>query len=548
MIKVMLVDDEDLIREGLHDSVAWERLGMEVAGQAENGEQALRLFREIRPDIVVTDIKMPFLNGLELLERIKAEDPNPYFIILSGYEDFHFAQRAVKIGAFDYVLKPVELEYLEELLFKIKVEYESRAARRQEEQTIKDKLTRNLPLLRETFFKDLLFRNIPDGLLEEKAADLGLNSRLRCCQAILVQLDDVPEPLDADAGGSDDSSRFLQILKDAANGADEAFPVEMRRNELVLCVADEHELRLLTRVRTLCQSIRSELAIRLNRTATFSLGKVHLGLGKIAQSYEEALEAMEYKFVLGGSQTIRYEEIGEKLEPYSLILDDSERIRSIDFSDKASIEQNVKELMANLKTAGRNSYLYTQMIVSGIYILAIEKLKECGGTLQEIHDGPIHDYKEIAAYQTLEAVTDKLIAILFNIADYLDGRKQGRFASLVDRAKIHMKLHYADSAYSLEDAARHVNLSSSYFSLVFRQETGQNFIDCLTSIRIEKAMRLLESTGLRTYEISDRVGYNNATYFSTIFKRYTGHSPSEYRKRESAPGATGGNAPAGNSS
>lgn len=519
MIDVLLVDDEDMIREGIADSVDWARLNMHIVGQAEDGKDGLELFTQHRPQLILTDIKMPFMDGLELVERVKSLAPDTYIIIISGYDEFEYAQKAVKLGAHDFILKPIDLEDLEQILFKISMDYEDKKKRQTEEQVLKEKVDNSLSILREGFLKELLFRNIEADSIAGRIVDLEIKD-CNYGTVLVLQMDNQVN-LNRESG----FSSIKELLKDK----DGIFVVEMNKDELIIIILGATEGIIRSKMNKLFNSVRAE-----QPSLTIAYGNISASLPSLAQSYREALEALEHKFILGSGQNISYESIKGRVREYSGFINnkDHDIIYSLDFTDKDTIRKDVTELMDNIKAAGRDSYLYSQMIISNIYMAAIKALREFGGSVEEVFDQPIEEFKQLAAKPTVEMVKDELLVTLFRIADYINERKFGRYSYIIEKAKHYINQHHHNPNLSVDLVARYVNISNSYFSILFKQETGQTFVDYLTSVRIEKAKGLLKVSGYRSYEISDQVGFNNSTYFSTIFKRYTGCSPSEYRKRE----------------
>jgi two-component system, response regulator YesN len=516
VIDVLLVDDEDMIRQGIMQSVDWNNFNMRVIGEAEDGEEALEFFTKHKPQVILTDIKMPFMDGLELLEKVKAENDDTYIIIISGYDEFHYAQKALKLGAYDFILKPIDLDYLQEILIKINTDFVAKIEKQKDVLALKEKVENSRSILQEGFFKDLIFRKIDRDAVEEKLKELEIID-FEYNTALLVQLDE-PE-----------STNETFLNKELFEREEGIFIIEMNHREYVVLILGAHEADVKSKRRTICNRIRDEV----NASLTLAIGNIYPSILQLSQSYEEALEALEYKFILGNGQNIDYNNIKDRVKAYSNVINnkDYDLIYSLDFTDKQRLKNDLKQLMSDIKNAGRDSYLYSQMIISNIYMSAIKALKEIGGNVEEVFNHPLEEFKQLASNPTLDRVEDKLLVMLFKIADYINERKFGKYAFIIEKAKLYIHQQYQNPNLSIEDVARYVNMSNSYFSILFKQETGQTFVDYLTSFRIEKAKYLLKVSGYRSYEISDQVGFNNSTYFSTIFKKYIGCSPTEYRKR-----------------
>ena len=518
---VLLVDDEELIRQGIFESVEWDKLNMTVVGQAEDGEEALELYLQHKPQLILTDIKMPFMDGLELVERVKSQDPDTYIVIISGYDEFQYAQKAIKLGASDFILKPIDLEELEKLLHRISLEFFEKKKRELEERTMKEKVETSLTILQENFLKDIMFKridslSIQEGINELKIANTAYHT------VLLVQIDNTAQ-IDMTEQG------FYPFIHDVLAEEEETYTLEINHNELVILLFGENENLVKRKRSRIIQRIR--MGVKAHSITT-AFGSIYSALSFLAQAYEEAAEALEYKFILGSGHDISYDEVKGRKHEYANVINskDYDRIYSMDFTDKDRIEKDITLLMADIKNAGRDSYLYSQMIISTIYMSAIKALKEMGGTIEEVFH-PIAEFKQIVSNPTMDLMKVRLIETLLKIVNYMNDRKFGKSSYLIEKAKLYIQQGLHDPNFSIEAVARHVNISNSYFSILFKQETGQTFVDYLTSLRMKKAKYLLKNSGYRTYEISDMVGYNNSTYFSTIFKKYTGCTPSEYRKQ-----------------
>jgi two-component system response regulator YesN len=209
---------------------------------------------------------------------------------------------------------------------------------------------------------------------------------------------------------------------------------------------------------------------------------------------------------------------------------DTRLITFIKEQNKEGITGELEQLKTWLYQKGSESYLYMTFSLGSFYTHLMKELGESGINLQDIFQNPIEEFKKVAAGGTLESSIENLEQNLYKICDSIRINKS-RYGKLIDQAILYIQNHYMSSAFSIEEVAGAVCLSTSYFSTVFKSETGITFTDYLIKIRMEKARGLLENTNMKMYEISSRVGYENAAYFSAAFKRYYGKSPSEYQSR-----------------
>lgn len=242
-------------------------------------------------------------------------------------------------------------------------------------------------------------------------------------------------------------------------------------------------------------------------------------------------EALKLHFIKGTNSDIFYEEvvsyIGKEADPSpKLPLSGTTLISLIKKQDKKGLERELLQLKENLRQCGRESYLYMTFSISRLYTDLASELGSSGIELQDVFDDPMEEFKKVASSTTLEESIENLKQNLFKIVDSLNARKS-KYGKQVEQAIDHIKHHYSESTLSIEDVARTVCLSTSYFSTIFKNETGITFTDYLIKIRMERAKNLLENTHMKMYEISSMTGYENAAYFSAAFKRYFGKSPSD---------------------
>jgi two-component system response regulator YesN len=530
MLKVVLVEDEELIREGIYYGIDWTELGYTVAGQAENGLQALQVVDEVAPDVIITDIRMPFLNGLEFIEQVREKHPDTAVIIISGHDEFLFAQKAVKLAVHEYILKPIDLNDLQELLIKLSVRLKEKTAQQTEVQRMK-KQSNSLTL--ERTLRDFMHGN--------SEANVEATETIRAFKGnyyavLTIQIDDFPRltGLLADEGKAMD-----QMFRQAVSGLRlrdvQLVVVEENRGECHVCAAVKYLETFKNTVDEAGRTLRDAIAGSDGGfTITVAVGKPVSSLDRIGESYKQAQKALNYKFIVGGSRNITFKEI-EMLSKQDHVV----KSESVDFNllnfiktcDRDGIRRSLVELTADLQAQGGSSYLYMQMMAGNLYVQVMKVVKETGGSAEEVLQEPMETYRRLTAHQTLEGMTQELLDICLRVAHYIDSKKKDKFGHLMEKAKVYIQTHYAEENLSLESVALYVNMGSSYFSVIFKQETGETFIDYLTRVRMDKAKELLQLSGYKAYEIAYMVGYNNPSYFSTLFKKQFQVSPTDFRSQ-----------------
>ena len=532
MLRVVLVDDEEIIREGLAQGFPWQEAGFAIVGTAEDGEEALKVVAETDPDVVITDIKMPFIDGLEFIARIKPERPDLYIIIISGHDEFHYAQKALKLGADDYILKPIDLDYLRVLLRSIQSDFAERKKKAAEVGALRERLSENLPLLREHFFRELAAGKVNASGLPAQIKGYQLELR-RYCIAVVLQLDDyyltVAGRTEEERKAFDES--FARLIR--ANLGDDplAFAYENQPFEFTVFVTEEAPQPLQTKAAGLIARIRAAIADEY--TITAAVGTVKDSVLLFSESCQEAAEALNYKFILGKDRDLYFGDVVVPAEQRpafeGLGYQEAELMTAVRLADAALIRRQLGALIAEIREHGVSSRVYLRMVVSSIYLQALQVIKKTDCSPEEIFDHPLDVYQKIIAHQTIDGMAGELERVLVRVVDFINVKKGRKFYQVIAKAQEYLAQNYTRDDLSLEEVAGAVHMSSCYFSLIFKQETGNSFVDYLTKVRIEKAKELLLVSDSRSYEISYQIGYNNPTYFSTLFKKYVGVSPTEFR-------------------
>ncbi|MDO4270267.1 MAG: response regulator [Eubacteriales bacterium] len=534
MYQVIVADDEQIIREGLCRAIPWEKLGLSLAGQAANGAEAWALIRQHRPEIVLTDIRMPYLDGIELIRKMRGAGIEARIIILSGYSEFEYAQTAVKLGVSDYVMKPVDVPSMCRTLCGLKEDLDAQFHRENEVEELRRRVQEDGELA----LHGKLLRYMRRRISGEQFLD-GLPQPLAesaCCLCALLQLD----RFDHLTGGMPEEEIFRltqeleAVMLEQADRDGMLVMEESNGRYLILFyggAADDVAFAARSYIRRLRMSIA-------NRDYTTAVSAVFSPISRCPEAYDMALRTLERAFLVGVNQDVEPEP--EKKEAAGLpdTFDVGRIVRTISTFDKQAIRKEFAAIERDIRQTRHNSFLYTRMMVSFVYGEIMKLLADIHCPLQEIMEDSTGAYKRILSCQTLSGMMNELYAFIAEICDFLDdGHNANKNA--VERAKVYIEGHFSESGLTLDEVAGAVGMSPNYFSALFKQNEGRSFISYLTGVRLDRAKRLLESGDHRSYEVSYQCGYENPTYFSTIFKRHVGVSPSEYRAAAGGADAPG---------
>lgn len=530
MYKVMIVEDEMLVRVGLKSSVDWSKYGMEVAADLPDGQAAWDYYEKEKPDIVITDIRMPRMDGMELIERIREADKETRIVVLSCLEEFDLARRAMSLGVSNYILKLTMTEAeIGGVLEGVRGSLDEQGARGQ---PVEGKPhPSNLDLVKEKMLKDFLFYNIFSAdEFERFAVQHGLRLqpvRLVACKMELDRFSRMQEKF-KDEHGHLIKMTLLNVLGEIASAA--------RRGE-AFCIDDKHYLILLSfedvaseqaiqqETHAMLGSIQEAISTYFGASASFGVSGIRSGYKNLPALYADAGKALRHKFLTGTGQLHRVGQppdlggvrarIGRLREaaPLRALLSP---IKQKEYEAYlASLEASLSE---DRKTIESLLFHFLQWVGTSLYNDGQNEktlLMNVTGQLEEA--------------DTLLEMLDCVSVFFAEIVE--ETRNRLHMSSDITKAIQYIKQHYKENI-SLQAVADHVNLSFSYLSFLFKKELQITFIDYLNRYRIERAKELMAATQMKSYDIAVEVGFSpEYTYFSKVFKKVTGLNPNDYRRQ-----------------
>lgn len=529
MYRIILVDDEPLILAGIASLIQWETYGCSVVGKATNGSNALELIREAQPDIVITDIRMPVMDGLELVEQCKKEGLEFAFIVLTNLEEFHLARQAVRLGAVDYLVKlDLSPDALISSLERAKKECDLMESHRNKEMyhiLIKDS-EGQLDL---EYFKRLLSLKVPPQTMPE-----GLRERYRRPFIILFTMQ--PKHIQFD---SEDSYDFLfvhQQLMDVLQGITARYfkactLVDMNKNTLSLIVSSKENTSDKKSVQDFCLKVNGALNTYFGLTAIFGLSLKKNEIGELPQALDEARTAMEHYYYNSQSPVVFYEGQGRTVSGTSgrdfninflkrplsaaVSMNDSARLREI-FEELISLIAQYKPDKSQAVSACINLYTY-------LYSLFQKEGEACGDTFPYSIDVA----EQLNRLGSLEDILTWLNRFCDKLCHLIPERRDNRSDKLVCLTRRYVDTHYSEKL-TLSGIAGHLKISPGHLSSTFSKFMDMTVSDYIAQVKIEHAKELISSHEYLIYEVADRLGFENAYYFSKVFKKVCGMSPREY--------------------
>lgn len=529
MYKIAIIDDEQIVREGIRDLVDWQALGLEVVGDAEDGEKGYALIEEKRPDIILLDINMPKINGLELTRMIREKYKDMKIILITGYDEFGYAREALRLGVEDYILKPVTKAEITELLRNLVLKLETEEKQKKQRITMARKIEKSTHLLRQELLRQLIYGDIDSPLAQKRAEDLGIPIDKKKYAIVL---------LEGDKNEIFDNDVLLDFALDNIISEwleDNNVGINFRTEGLkhaILYYRDIDDVRSEKFYIDTLEEVKNIIEEYLNTTISIGAGKLVEHWDDLSNSYYEAKVALGQRFFLGNSLIIKGgEELTAKVisQPNNFIQIEEEFLKKVQVGDSTEVEKLIEEI-GNMMEGQQQCKEDCQAIWIQLSILMLKKFVEMDKDIIHIFNRDIDIYTEIYQCKTLQEVKEWVKGLYRECNEFIKERSTPNKIYMI-KILSYIDENYHEKDLSMTTVCDHVHLSVSYFSSIFKKETGKTFIQYLTEIRLKNAKKLLKNMPLKTYEIANKVGYSDPHYFSSSFRKQYGMTPSQYRKK-----------------
>jgi two-component system, response regulator YesN len=540
MYQLLIIDDEHLIREGIRNSINWRNLEIDEVYTAVNGIDAKEKIATLSPQVIITDIKMPGMDGLQITEYAMKKNKHTKVIILSGYNEFDYAQKAVKLGAFEYLLKPSDYDELNKVIKMAVKKLKDEEKQEQELAKLKMEFTTRIKFYRQSFLKKLILSpQLNNGLrrkqLEESTSLYqipdGGNQFL-----ILAKIDQY----DSHIQGRREEDRQLLLLRLEQRLFDyfekilpiqygiTAFYIPLKDNLYAILVKEEQPIQDSLKIE-FCENFQ-EVIQGLPITISFGISKSKPSLLELNRAYYEGSEALQYIFYFGNEAIISYSDLptafGEKNEGsyYTYIEEIQPILRALKIGDQDTCVKQLRYLFQLFEYNQEKS-----KTVKTISIELLSQIKTITPTNSfDEKDFPEELYLNVLSTETVIDCQHLLESMIIPLVKKIHNATKTTNKKIVQKVVDLIEQYYAEEI-SLTWVASKVHLNSSYVSRLLKKECGKNFTDLLTGCRMEKAKELLRNPEIKISEASEKVGILDAQYFSSKFKKYTGLTPSEYR-------------------
>lgn len=537
MYKILLVDDEILVRDAIRENIDWGKLDCELIGDCENGKQAVEFVKTHEVDIVLTDILMPYMDGMELSHFLHDNYPDILIVIFSGFGEFEYAKKAIQYNVSEYMLKPVTAMELTKVIENMKEKLDSR----KKEQRKMESLTqvsqdyhKNANVIRSKALDCLVKCTREVQVSLDELERMGITFQAASYRVAVFDIDTYSEMYQMDMDKQQESALMAFVL---FNVGDEIVVREKAgvvyqegNNRVCIIFAGNRTKEFSESIHRICHEIQKKVKEVIGLETSIGIGSWVRSHYELIYSYRLAAKAIDYRYLLGGNLLFDMEE--KKTDNSIFLINDLETLtEAIKSGDRRLMEETLGQIETEIKSAlVEKSYacIYLQQVIRAI-----------GNTCQSLSEEP---EKIIAQRETLlkavteqrmfsqaAALVEKYAQEVFDELQELNsssGQRQGMLA--MD----YIQKNYMDPGLSLNSICSYLNISTSYFSTIFKEMTGETFIEVLTRVRMEKAKELLENTTMKNYEIAEKVGFSDPHYFGISFKKITGKTPTEYAREK----------------
>ena len=532
LYRIILVDDEEEVRKGIIRKIDWEALGFQVVGDAENGQDALEKIEQLEPDVVMTDIRMPYMDGLTLTSWIRQKYPSVKVLIFSGFDDFEYAQKAIKLNVTEYILKPVNVEELTRILNRVRENLDQEIEQRRDVDRLRESYLSSLPILRELFLNDMVRGNMPAENIRQKLEEYKID--ILGAEKWLTAVINVENEASEDTGLTLHQEKELipisvkSLLEDNLKDYCRFMAFNSAVGVTLIAAVDgeRKQTSLIDLLGDICKEIKRILQV----TVTIGIGYFSRELEQLPAAYQSAVDALGSREIVGTGKTIYINDM-EPVSRGKLQLetrDEADLIAVVKFGTREKIEAAAKNFAARMEGARvhmRQLQVYQMSIINCLIRLMQQQDLELGAMF-----GTDEMYgKVIYGNMKPEEFASVITEVGCRMNEAMNRERDKTAKKVILEAKQYILDHYQDPELSVDVMCRQLHMSPAYFSTVFKRETGQTYIAYLTEVRLDKAVELLNTTDDKTYVIAQKVGYQEQNYFSYVFKKRFGISPTKFR-------------------
>ncbi|MEG2371386.1 MAG: response regulator transcription factor [Hydrogenoanaerobacterium sp.] len=530
MYSLMLVDDEHDVRKAILETIPWNELGFEVVGEAENGRDALDMAEKINPDVIITDIKMPFMDGIEMVKALREDNPITKIVFLTGFNDFEYAQSAIQYNVMEYLLKPISADNLIKTLNSVREKLDDERGELRSIERMKQSYQTDHEIMRMGFLHALIAGGMTEEYIASAGAKLGLHIYGECSLVFVTRPG--KSSLEENVLGVDDTDLLMaSISKLIIQIADRHVLHEtFWHTDHIITILSDTEAKIDQRSEALMREIQQNLEHFYGVASTIGVSEKFKGAGKVRLAYESAISALEYRLLFDKNMIIHIGDIEPEGNVRFLFDESSETALKniIKTGTKEQASQFINDVFEKMRRSKASLSDY-QIYIIELFSVVVRAAKSTIPDFDLNVGSSLNFMTEIFSHENLDDVKEWFERLCERIMEYISAQRQDNAEVLSGQGLDYMRANFADSQLSLKAVSEHLHISPSYFSSIFKKTIGDSFTNVLTKIRMERAQELLLSTGKKIFEISEETGYTDQHYFSYCFKKYFQISPNEMR-------------------
>lgn len=537
MYRILLVDDEILVRDAIKENIDWAGLDCELTGICENGQQAAEFVKQHPVDIVLTDILMPYMDGMELSHFLHDHYPDIVIVIFSGFGEFEYAKKAIQYNVSEYLLKPVTAVELTEVInrMKEKVDQRRQEKRKMENLTIaSENYRKNAQMIRSKALEAVVNCTIDVKTGIEQLQGLGIELASVSSRVALFDIDMYSDMYQVDTVKRQESALMAFVLynisEEIVKREDAGIAYQEGGNHVCILFQEKWGRDQSLKTKEICREIQKNMHDVMGISVSVGIGKWVKEPEELIISHETAEKAIRYRYLLGESLLLDMEEL--KPDQNISLTPLLDRLADV---MKNGRQEDVENVLEGIKRAVRESMVEKSRACMALQqiIRTVDRVcEDVSADMEQImagRDELLHQVTEQKSFDQACGIVREYVMKTFKMLTDMNSSSGQRQARL---AMDYIQKNYMDPTLSLNDICSYLNISTSYFSTIFKEMTGETFTEVLIRTRMEKAKELLENTTMKNYEIAEKVGFSDPHYFGISFKKMTGTTPTEYAREK----------------
>ncbi|HHW48168.1 MAG TPA: response regulator [Clostridiaceae bacterium] len=527
MYNLLIVEDEAEIREGIENCIR-EKASYFNIKTAKNGLKALEIITQEKIDAMILDIRMPVMDGVDLLKELRQRGIALTTVVLSGHDEFEYAKAALEYGASKYLLKPVTPQDIIDIANEIKRNLDDKASRKFELENLRQQVRQNLNLLKERFFNDLISGKVSNEIFESKIKFFNINIKSDLFQAAILDIS-----YDQTFSGIEEREMLNQYIEKLLSDLVQVckdFNVFFAASEQIVLLFEKTDDDREEDVLDELGHIKNEIEKAAPIVATIGVGRIYKGIAGIRKTYIEALNSVKHKIIMGEGSIIPYWNITADNGMPGISFEIEEFKINLRLCLREKLYQMLNNFFDSFMSCGKNVtldciYSYCNLILA----LVSAVLSESGKLLSEVFPEYVNPYAEIYRFSTIDEIKEWMVKLIDRCIDHIERLREKRSRNIVEMAKKIIIENYREDITTKYLSDR-LFLNQDYLGRIFKGETGMTVSDYVNKVRVKKAMELLKNPKYMVYEVARMVGFSDQHYFSTVFRKVTGLTPSQYKE------------------